>query len=50
MNYQRGEKAFISVTEQFVSSVSTMNNEQIQVLLAFSSADDVYLFIRACSH
>ena len=41
------EKAFIDVTEQFVSSVSTMNNEQIQALLEFSPANDIYLFINS---
>ena len=41
------ERAFISFTEQFTSSVSTMSDEQVKQLLQFASADEVYAFVNA---
>jgi alkylhydroperoxidase family enzyme len=41
------EQAFIAFTEQFTSSVGTMSDEQVDRLLQFSSADEVYAFINA---
>lgn len=39
------EQAFIAFTEQFVTSVGTMSDDQVQDLLAFASADEVYAFV-----
>lgn len=48
---QRGltdkEQAFIAFTEQFVSSVGTMTDEQVSCLRQFASADEVYNFVNA---
>ncbi|ARN75821.1 hypothetical protein [Oceanicoccus sagamiensis] len=41
------EQAFIAFTEQFIVSVGTMTDEQVQRLLAFASADEVYAFVNA---
>jgi hypothetical protein len=41
------EHAFIAFTEQFTSSVSTMSDEQVEGLLQFASADEVYAFVNA---
>jgi hypothetical protein len=41
------EQAFIAFTEQFVTSVGTMRDDQVQDLLAFASADEVYAFVSA---
>lgn len=41
------EKAFIAFTEQFVTSVSTMQDVQVQRLLEHASADEVYAFVNA---
>lgn len=41
------EQAFIAFTEQFTSSVGTMSDEQVQRLLQFASADEVYAFVNA---
>ncbi len=41
------EHAFIAFTEQFTSSVSTMSDEQVENLLQFATADEVYAFINA---
>jgi hypothetical protein len=39
------EQAFIAFTEQFVTSVDTMSDDQVRDLLAFASADEVYSFV-----
>ena len=36
------ERAFIAFTEQFTASVSTMTDEQVDKLLEYASADEVY--------
>jgi hypothetical protein len=41
------EQAFIDFTEQFTSSVGTMSDEQVEILLRFGSADEVYSFVNA---
>ena len=41
------EQAFIAFTEQFVSSVGTMSDNQVTRLLKFASADEVYAFVNA---
>ena len=41
------EQAFIAFTEQFITSVGTMSDEQVQRLQQFASADEVYAFINA---
>ena len=41
------ERAFIDFTEQFVSSVGTMEDDQVTRLLDFATADEVYAFIHA---
>lgn len=41
------EKAFVAFTEQFVTSVSTLTDEQVTRLLQFSGEDEVYSFINA---
>ena len=41
------ERAFIAFTEQFVSSVGTMSEGQVAVLLEFATADEVYAFVHA---
>jgi hypothetical protein len=41
------EQAFITFTEQFVSSVGTMSDEQVELILQFASADEVYNFVNA---
>lgn len=41
------EQAYIAFTEQFISSVGTMSDEQVECLLQFSSADEVYAFVNA---
>tara|TARA_B110000977_G_scaffold97506_1_gene128430 strand:+ start:634 stop:1002 length:369 start_codon:yes stop_codon:yes gene_type:complete len=41
------EQAFIAFTEQFVSSVGTMSDDQVELLLQFASADEVYNFVNA---
>ena len=41
------EQAFIAFTEQFVSSVGTMSEDQVTLLLEFASADEVYAFVHA---
>ncbi len=41
------EQAFIAFTEQFITSVSTMSDEQVERLLQFASADEVYAFVNA---
>jgi hypothetical protein len=41
------EQAFIAFTEQFITSVGTMSDNQVQDLLAFASADEVYDFVNA---
>lgn len=41
------EKAFLAFTEQFVTSVSTMTDEQVTRLLQFASEDEVYSFVNA---
>jgi hypothetical protein len=41
------EQAFIAFTEQFTSSVGTMSDQQVERLLRFASADEVYAFINA---
>jgi hypothetical protein len=41
------ERAFIDVTEQFVTSVSTLSPESITNLLQYASADEVYAFVHA---
>ena len=41
------EHAFIAFTEQFTTSVSTMTNEQVDKLLEYASADEVYNFASA---
>jgi hypothetical protein len=41
------ERAFIAFTEQFTTSVSTMTDEQVDKLLEYASADEVYNFASA---
>jgi hypothetical protein len=41
------EQAFIELTEQFVSSVGTMTDQQVKRLLDYASADEVYAFVNA---
>lgn len=41
------ESAFIAFTEQFVSSVSTMSDEQVSRLQEYASADEIYAFVNA---
>lgn len=41
------EHAFIAFTEKFVTSVSTISDEQVDDLLKFASADEVYMFVNA---
>jgi len=41
------EKAFIAFTEQFVTSVSTLEASQVSGLLEHASADEVYGFVHA---
>lgn len=41
------EQAFIAFTEQFIVSVGTMDDEQVERLLQFASADEVYAFVNA---
>ena len=41
------EQAFVDFTEQFVTSVSTTSSMQVDRLLAFASADEVYAFVHA---
>ncbi len=41
------EQAFIALTEQFVSSVGTMSDQQVKRLLDHASADEVYAFVNA---
>ena len=41
------ERAFIAFTEQFTASVSTMTDEQVNRLLEYASADEVYNFVSA---
>ena len=41
------EQAFIAFTEQFVTSVSNMESSQVQRLLDFAGADEVYAFVHA---
>ncbi len=41
------QRAFIDFTEQFASSVSTLQAEQVSRLLDFASADEVYGFVHA---
>ncbi len=41
------ERACIEFTEQFVTSVSDVSQAQINRLLEFSSADEVYAFVHA---
>jgi hypothetical protein len=41
------ERAFIAFTEQFVTAVGTMKDEQVQDLLMFASADEVYAFVNS---
>ena len=41
------EQAFIAFTEQFVMAVSDMTDKQVQRLLQYASADEVYGFVNA---
>lgn len=41
------EQAFIAFTEQFITSVSSMSDAQVERLLQFASADEVYAFVNA---
>ena len=41
------EAAFIAFTEQFVSSVGTMDDDQVSRLQQFASADEIYAFVHA---
>ncbi len=41
------ERAFIDFTEQFVTSVSSMDSAQVDRLREFASADEVYAFTHA---
>ena len=41
------EQAFIAFTEQFAMSVSTMSGSQVDRLLEFATADEVYAFVHA---
>ncbi len=41
------EQAFIAFSEQFAMSVSTMTRGQVEHLLEFASADEVYAFVHA---
>lgn len=41
------EQAFIAFTEQFAMSVSTMDGGQVERLLDFATADEVYAFVHA---
>lgn len=41
------ERAFIAFTEQFVTSVGTMKDEQVQDLLMFANANEVYAFVNS---
>ena len=41
------ERAFIAFTEQFTASVSTMTDEQVDKLLEYASADEIYNFASA---
>ena len=41
------ERAFVAFTEQFVASVGTLQDEQVQRLLQHASADEVYAFVNA---
>ena len=41
------EQAFIAFTEQFVTSVGNMRREQVERLLEFATADEVYAFVHA---
>lgn len=41
------ERAFIDFTEQFVTSVSTLDSAVVARLLDFASADEVYAFVHA---
>ena len=41
------QQAFIDFTEQFASSVGSMSDEQVQRLLDFATADEVYDFVNA---
>ena len=41
------EQAFIDFTEQFVTSVGTISDDQVSRLLEFSDADQVYGFVHA---
>jgi hypothetical protein len=41
------EQAFVAFTEQFVTSVSTLADTQVERLLEFASEDEVYGFVNA---
>ena len=41
------ERAFIAFTEQFTSSVSTLDDEQVARLQKYASADEIYGFVNA---
>ena len=46
-NVGEREQAFIDFTEQFTSSVGTMSDGQVERLLEFATADEVYAFVNA---
>lgn len=41
------EQVFVAFTEQFVTSVSTLADTQVERLLEFASEDEVYGFVNA---
>lgn len=41
------EQAYLDFTEQFVTSVSTISDEQIEALLEYSSPNEIYAFAGA---
>jgi len=41
------DKAFLAFTEQFVTAVSAVSDEQVAELLRFATEDEVYSFVNA---
>ena len=41
------ERAYLAFADAFISSVSTITDQQVEALKAYASADEIYLFANA---